>query len=211
MKNFRFQNPMQLLIQGQWWSMLRTQRLQAEQWWQRSGLKMLHIRQYRRLLFSGSPKWKPQNTGTCPGSVVIACTNDQTSIMKNTWKIDNRTKTHGSSAQYTTVRYSTHESKSNSGTYNLWSFRCLLVGWLWVPKWWTLECSRSDQSRRWQATRTCCQWSLPAALEVYVACLLFNSSNSNLFPLMSPKQCPLDLNDLNQIEIISHFYSHCNN
>jgi hypothetical protein len=32
MKYFLFQNPMQLLIQGQWWSMLRTHLLQAEQW-----------------------------------------------------------------------------------------------------------------------------------------------------------------------------------
>jgi len=44
-KNFRFQNPMQLFIQGQWWSMLSTQRLHAEQWWHLSGLKILHIRQ----------------------------------------------------------------------------------------------------------------------------------------------------------------------
>jgi len=93
MKNLRFQKPMQLLIQGQWWSMFKTQRLHAEQWWQRSGLKILHIKQYRLLLFSGSPRWKPQNTGTCPGSVVIAYTKDQTSMIKNTWKIASKAST----------------------------------------------------------------------------------------------------------------------
>jgi hypothetical protein len=32
MKNFLFENPTQFDIQGQWWSMLRTQRWQVEQW-----------------------------------------------------------------------------------------------------------------------------------------------------------------------------------
>ena len=85
-KNFLFQKPMQLLIHGQWWSMLRTHLLQLEQWWHLSGLKILHIRQYRRRFCSGSPRWNPQKTGTYPGSVVIACTKDQTSMMNTTWK-----------------------------------------------------------------------------------------------------------------------------
>lgn len=33
MKNFLLLNPTQLDIQGQWWSMLSTQRWQVEQWW----------------------------------------------------------------------------------------------------------------------------------------------------------------------------------
>ena len=59
MKYFLFQNPTQLLIHGQWWSMFKTHLLQAEQWWHLSGLNTLHIRQYLRRLFSGSPRWKP--------------------------------------------------------------------------------------------------------------------------------------------------------
>lgn len=40
----------------QWWSMLRTQRLHAEQWWVLSGLKTWHIRQYFLLaLFCPKP------------------------------------------------------------------------------------------------------------------------------------------------------------
>ena len=88
MKNLRFQNPIQLLIHGQWWSMFSTHLLHEEQWWQRSGLNMLHMRQYRRRLFSGSPKWNPQKTGTCPGSVVIDWMKDQTSMKNKTWKTD---------------------------------------------------------------------------------------------------------------------------
>ena len=80
-KYFLFQKPTQLLIHGQWWSILSTHLLQAEQWWQRSGLNTLHIRQYLRLLFSLSPRWKPQNTGTWPGSVVIVWKNDHKSIV----------------------------------------------------------------------------------------------------------------------------------
>ena len=49
---------------------------------------MLHMRQYRRRLFSGSPKWKPQKTGTCPGSVVIDWIKDQTSMKNKTWNTD---------------------------------------------------------------------------------------------------------------------------
>ena len=93
MKNLRFQNPTQLLIQGQWWSMLSTHLLQAEQWWHLSGLNTLHIRQYRLRLFSGSPRWKPQNTGTWPGSVVIDCMKDQNIRMKNRWKKASNTLT----------------------------------------------------------------------------------------------------------------------
>ena len=78
---------MQLFIHGQWWSMFRTHLLQLEQWWHRSGLKMLHMRQYRRRLFSESPRWKPQNTGTWPGSVVIAWMKDHIIIMKIMWNM----------------------------------------------------------------------------------------------------------------------------
>ena len=90
MKNFLFQKPMQLFIHGQWWSIFNTHLLQAEQWWHLSGLNTLHMRQYLLRLFSGSPKWNPQNTGTYPGSVVIAWKNDHTSITNSTWKIVNK-------------------------------------------------------------------------------------------------------------------------
>ena len=99
MKNFLFQNPIQLLIHGQWWSILSTHLLQLEQWWHRSGLNILHIRQYLLLLFSGSPKWKPQNVGTCPGSVVIDWMNDHTSRMNSTWNTDNSNITFQSSVK----------------------------------------------------------------------------------------------------------------
>jgi hypothetical protein len=83
MKCFLFQNPMQLFIQGQWWSMFRIHLLHEEQWWHLSGLNTLHIKQYLLLLISESPYRNPysakmiyhmitQNTGTCPGSVNIA-------------------------------------------------------------------------------------------------------------------------------------------
>jgi len=85
-KYFLFQNPTQLLIQGQWWSMLSTHLLQAEQWWHLSGLKTLHIKQYLLLLFSGSPRWNPQKTGTCPGSVVILWKNAHMSSTNKRWK-----------------------------------------------------------------------------------------------------------------------------
>ena len=84
-KYLRFQKPMQLFIHGQWWSMFSTHLLQLEQWWHLSGLKMLHMRQYLRLLFSESPRWKPQNTGTWPGSVVIAWMKDHIIIMNMMW------------------------------------------------------------------------------------------------------------------------------
>lgn len=70
-KNFLFQNPIQLLTQGQWWSIFSTHLLQVEQWWHLSGLNTLQIKQYLRLLLSLSPKWNPQNVGTCPGSLYI--------------------------------------------------------------------------------------------------------------------------------------------
>ena len=38
MKNLRLFAPTQLFIQGQWWSMRETQRLQMRQWWEKGGL-----------------------------------------------------------------------------------------------------------------------------------------------------------------------------
>ena len=50
---------------------------------------MLHIKQYLRLFCSGLPRWKPQKTGTWPGSVVIAWTKDQHIIRKKMWNTTN--------------------------------------------------------------------------------------------------------------------------
>ena len=60
---------------------------------------MLHIKQYRRRLFSGSPKWKPQKTGTWPGSVVIDCMKDHMSMKNITLKTLNMTIMRKSSIQ----------------------------------------------------------------------------------------------------------------
>ena len=79
-KNFLFQNPIQLLTHGQWWSIFSTHLLQVEQWWHLSGLNTLQIKQYLRLLLSLSPKWNPQNVGTCPGSLYMVLKKDQASM-----------------------------------------------------------------------------------------------------------------------------------
>ena len=46
-KNLQLKKATQLLTQGQWWSIFRTQFPHIEQWWARSGLIMLHLSQYR--------------------------------------------------------------------------------------------------------------------------------------------------------------------
>lgn len=43
-----FLNPTQFMIQGQWWSIFRTQVLHTRQWWHRSGLYLKHHLQCRR-------------------------------------------------------------------------------------------------------------------------------------------------------------------
>jgi len=45
-KCFKLLNLMQLSIQGQRWSNFKTHILLTEQWWDLSGLKALHIKQY---------------------------------------------------------------------------------------------------------------------------------------------------------------------
>ena len=45
-KYLRFSMPMQLLTQGQWWSMRKTQLLQTEQWWVRTGLTKSHLEHF---------------------------------------------------------------------------------------------------------------------------------------------------------------------
>ena len=81
-KNFLLKNPTQLFIHGQWWSILSTHLLQAEQWCDLSGLKIWHIRQYLLFFYSGSSRKYPQYNGTRPGSVNMVLRRDHISIKK---------------------------------------------------------------------------------------------------------------------------------
>ena len=45
MKYFWLRGPRQLLIQTQWWSIMRMQRWHTEQWWDRGGLTLWHVGQ----------------------------------------------------------------------------------------------------------------------------------------------------------------------
>ena len=82
---FLFQNPIQLLTQGQWWSILSTHLLQFDQWCHLSGLNTFHMSQYRFRLDSWSPKWNPQKVGTWPGSPKIVWSKHQISINTKKW------------------------------------------------------------------------------------------------------------------------------
>ena len=63
MKYFWFRSPTQLLIQGQWWSILLTQCLQILQWWARGGRYISHLGQNCTVLYSTAVQYRPGTDG----------------------------------------------------------------------------------------------------------------------------------------------------